>query len=173
MSIKLSICPLLAAARMATASAGVLACLAGTALAEAGALEGAMTASVVTLNEAGEEVVRPADTIVPGGIIEYAMSYRNTSDDVLSAITIDGPIPNNTAYVAGSQSVSEAAVFEAQAPGVDWSVPPLLREEIAEDGTRRTVEVPEGEYTQIRWRVAEALQPGGSVSFVYRVQVDE
>ncbi len=173
MSTSFSMFPRYGAARLAAVAAGMVFCLSGAASAEAGALEGAMTANVISIDASGAEVAMPAETVAPGGVIEYAMSYRNTSDDTLSAITIDGPIPDDTAYVAGSQSVDRPATFEARAPGVDWSVPPLVREVIAEDGTRRTVEVPADAYTQIRWRVSGALEPGDDVSFIYRVQVDQ
>ena len=56
---------------------------------------------------------------------------------------------------------------------MDWAAPPLLREEVAGDGSVVATEVPPDEYTQIRWRVAGALRPDDNVSFIYRVRVDQ
>ncbi len=142
------------------------------ALADDGPLTSALSVFQVLETGTSPATFRPADTVAPGGILEYRLDYENVSQAPLADLVIQAVIPHNTEFIEVSQSVDRPAVFEAKVEGLEWSTLPVTRYEADENGVLQAVEIPAEEYVAVRWRVAEPLAAGESTRAVYRVRVD-
>lgn len=118
------------------------------------------------------EKLVPADTVLPGNILEYTGSYTNISASSLIGLIVNGPIPASTNYVEGTQSVSIGAVFEVLIEGEDWQEIPAYKTVTDENGQPQKVEASASDYAQLRWRLTEPLDPEGVAKTTYRVIVD-
>ena len=130
-------------------------------------------AFTIAQTEDGAEVRGPADTISPGGIIEYEMTYKNISEDPLELFIIRGEVPRSTFYLSGEEDISVPAVFEVSVADLGWNTPPIVRYVEYEAGILRPVEVSEEEFEALRWRLAEPITPGEEVSATYRIRVED
>ena len=147
----------------------------GMAVAQEGtpSVESDITAYTITLDEEGSEIRQLADQVVPGGIIEYKLTYKNVSSEALSDFVILGKVPEATDYDS-AQSVQEVqAVFEVSVSDIGWTTPPVIRYEDDGTGIMRPVKVPEEEFEALRWRLAEPISPGEEVSATYRIRVED
>ena len=109
---------------------------------------------VLATKDGGESFVR-ASVARPGEVIEYRIKHTNGTGAALSGFVVNGAIPTGTAYVAGSESKTDALVFQAK----------------VKDGKKRTVEVQPRDYAAVRWLRREALAAKAESSIKYRVQV--
>lgn len=130
-------------------------------------------AFAVSVDEAGKTVKTPASSIEPGGIIEYAMVYENMSENTLANLVVMGKIPEQTQYIAQTESVDLPSVFEAKTSGIDWSTPPLMTYVENDLGVLEAVEIPPSEYTDVRWKIAQPLTAGAEFVATYRVRVNQ
>ena len=136
-------------------------------------VESNIAAYTITLDKDGREIRQSADQIVPGGVIEYTLTYKNVSDEALSDFVILGKVPDATDYHS-AQAVKQAqAVFEVSVRDIGWVTPPVMRYEDDGTGVLRPVEVPEEEFEALRWRLAEPITPGEEVSATYRIRVED
>lgn len=144
---------------------------AASAEAEDGPLEGEMKAFVVTEGEEGEEVLTETGKVEPGQTIEYRLVYENTSEDALQNVSITGPIPENTDYIAGS-AASEflgKPVFSID-DGTSFQPEPVTYTKTLPDGTEKEAVATPDMYTHVRW-VVDRFAPS-TVRFTYRVKVE-
>lgn len=139
-------------------------------VAEDAPLESQLEVAVV-IEESRGETLQPADRIAPGAVLQYSLDYQNNSEEPFEGFTILGPIPENTEFLPETESADRRSVFEAKVEGLDWARPPITRQVTDADGVLRPVEVPASEYTAVRWRLAEPLEPGETASALYRVRV--
>ena len=65
-------------------------------------LTGVMQGYVVTRDRGGEDVFTETDRVEPGQILEYRLVYTNHSARDLRDVSITGPIPSTTRYLADS-----------------------------------------------------------------------
>lgn len=134
--------------------------------------------SIVETDDNGDELLIERDTVRPGETIEYALEHKNVSDDPLSGLVLNGPIPDGVTLAAGSQTSSIAAVFEVQAElepeieGLEWSTWPAERKVIDADGTARIEPLPAEAVEAVRWTLDEALPSGETAQNSYRVIVN-
>ena len=142
------------------------------AIAQDDALRSDLEAYVVTTGEDGVDVFTAAETIKPGGVIEYRIVYENLTDGPLNTFVVNGPIPESTAFISGSNRTSVEAVFEVEVPDLGWSAAPVYRTTVSENGVETRERVPASEFTNVRWALAQPLDAGQSVQSIYRVQVD-
>ena len=61
-----------------------------------------MKVFLVEKNEKGEERFVESDNVYPGQILAYVIAYANTSAKSITGVKVDGPVPKDTVYVAGS-----------------------------------------------------------------------
>lgn len=139
-------------------------------LADDSPLESQLEVAMV-IQETQGEIVRPAESIVPGAVLQYSLDYKNNSEGAFEGFTILGPIPENTEFLPETEDTDRRSVFEAKVEGLDWARPPITRYETDAEGVLRPVKIPASEYTAVRWRLAEPLAPGGTARAVYRVRV--
>lgn len=148
-----------------TFTAAALACaLTLPALAE-GPLESEMTAWLVGYDDTGEETLTLVEDVAPGATVEYRLAYTNIGDVPLSGLIVSAPVPEATDLELGSDETAISSDFEASIDGgATWGVPPL---EIS-PGVFADV----GDYDLVRWSTEEAIAPGDSWEFAYRVSVE-
>jgi hypothetical protein len=137
------------------------------------AVQSDITAYTITLDADGREVRKVADQIVPGGIIEYTLTYKNVSREALSDFVILGKVPEATDYHSSEAIKQVQAVFEVSVSDIGWTTPPVMRYEDDGTGVLRPVKVPEEEFEALRWRLAEPITPGEEVSATYRIRVED
>ena len=132
-----------------------------------------MEAFLVTQDQAtGKELLKPTDKASPGDTIEYRLSYTNLTASPLQGLSVVGPIPASTHYVAGSAGADVKADFSVSIDGgAHWDPEPVKRMRSGEDGKQHEVTVPADEYTQLRWQARQAMGPHGEQHYHYRVKV--
>lgn len=146
-----------------TAAALALA-MAGPALAD-GPLESEMTAWLVGYDDAGEETLTLVEDVAPGATVEYRLAYTNVGEVPLNGLVISAPIPEATDLELGSNETAVTSSFEVSIDGGEnWGVPPLE--------TSPGVYADIGDYDLVRWSTDEAIVPGDSWQFAYRVSVE-
>ena len=153
---------------------GVICLLASGSLAMAentGKVSAELKAFKVLAAKDGREVFVNASVARPGETIEYRIRHANGTNGALQGLVVNGAIPAGTVYVAGSESKSEALMFQAKVKHGKWAEPPLLKVVTGKDGKKRTVEVPPRDYAAVRWVRREALAANAQSLIKYRVQV--
>ena len=106
----------------------------------------------------------------PGDILEYVIKYTNVSRHPLQEIEILGPIPKDTYLLADTPAARNAGEMRASLDGgKSYGIPPL-KKKIEKDGKVVEVEVPEKEWTHLKW-VVKKLLPGEWAAVRYWVTV--
>lgn len=141
--------------------------LATSALAQANPVTSNLVARRVDTVD-GKQVLVPADSVKPGDVVEYATTYRNTSNRPVEKLVANVPVPNGTTFVAGSASPAAA---QASLDGARYAAVPLTRAVRLPDGTTRQQAVPLADYRFIRWEIG-ALAAGAETTVRMRVRVD-
>ena len=116
----------------------------------------------------GRESRASADTAKPGDILEYVVTYRNTTREPVRELKATLPIPPATELVPGS---ARPATARASLDSRDFGAMPLKRK-VKRDGREVEESVPLHEYRYLRWSIAE-LHAGESMTFTARVKVLE
>lgn len=134
--------------------------------------------TVVTLEDGStEERFEANEQAFPGQILEYRLDVSNVSDEALppTGVTIVGPIPDGTSFVAASATLDpDRFRFEASIDaGNTFVEPPVIITVTNDAGEEEQVVVDPTAYQAIRWTILEALEPGTSVNLIYRVRIDE
>ena len=137
-----------------------------------------LTAFVVTevVRDDGSviEEFAEAEAVFPGQVIEYRLSATNQTGAVLPGgrLTLVGPVPAQTRYVAGSATSAGAEWrLEASLDRESFAEPPLFVTETDAEGREIEVEADPGDYRALRWVVLRALQPDEEIVLHYRVVV--
>jgi uncharacterized repeat protein (TIGR01451 family) len=127
---------------------------------------------LVSVQEDGKTVhkrVEARDTL-PGDVLIYTVSYRNGGNSAATAVSIDGKIPEGTAYVPDTASRPEIVTFSID-QGKTYKKPALLTYEITDaNGGKKQVKASPEAYTEIRWVISE-IPAGGSGELAYQVRV--
>ncbi len=149
----------------------VLAFLAAPAMAE-GPLESSMEVFLVQQEEDGETLARVGE-VEPDDVLEYLLVYKNVSDRPLAGITVNGPVPASTDYVAGSATTEIPADFVVSYDrGNSYHAEPVYREVTTADGRTEKKPVDPSEYTNLRWNANASMEGGETWEFRYRVKVE-
>ena len=85
-----------------------------------------LSAWSVTLDKAGKETFKRAESAKPGDVIEYRAELRNVSRATLKDQALTLPVPPGTAYVPSSARPAQA---QARADGGKFEAMPLMRVE--------------------------------------------
>lgn len=118
------------------------------------------------------ETLVVATTAAPGDVIEYKATYTNVSENALTGLVANGPIPASTTYVDKSANITEGAVFEVLIPDEEWQELPAYKSVTDENGKVVRVEATSADYTALRWRISGALDPEKQIVAKYRVKVN-
>lgn len=137
-------------------------------------VQSVMEMYLVTTDAEGAEQFAKAETAQPGNVIEYRLAYRNEGDSAIYDITVTGPIPNDTQYLAASAKADiEHELKVSVDGGATWDNVPVLRTRELEDGSTVEVVIPPEQYTQIRWYTKGRLSEEAQQNFSYRVKIKE
>ena len=153
---------------------GVVAATAFTAvIADEDPLTSALEAYIVTETEDGSENIEPAESVIPGDVIEYRISYSNNGENSISGLVVTGPVPSGVEYVGESAASEEPHNLEVSTDnGETWQVEPVMRTVTDEEsGEAREEVVPPTEYTHVRWVSVNPMDPEETQQYRYRVRV--
>ena len=134
--------------------------------------------SVVEVTQEGAEDLVERDSVRPGEVIQYQIRHENGTDEDLSGLVVQAPVPEGVSLTLDGQSSSIPAVFEVQAEldpeqeGLEWSTLPAVRKVLAEDGALREEPLPEADITAVRWTLSEPLEADDVALNTYRVRVN-
>ena len=130
-----------------------------------------MDAFLVSTNN-GKETLKQATTAEPGSILEYQLSYTNTTRESLSALNVAVPVPVNTRYLGKTAATRVPNTFAVSLDGgKTFEAEPVKRLRKNNEGKMVEVIVPPSEYTHLRWAVKRPLKGGEKQQFSYRIQV--
>jgi uncharacterized repeat protein (TIGR01451 family) len=132
----------------------------------AGDLKVVLDAHKVVVDAAGKESLVAADNAQPGDIVQYTATYRNQGQKSVTGLEATIPVPQNTAYIAGSASPAKA---KATAGGDKFEAMPL-RHTIKREGKEVNENVPYAEYRALRW-FPGTLAPGKELKFILRTRL--
>lgn len=91
-----------------------------------------------------------AEKVIPGTVIRYVNSLKNSGKEVAEKLVIDNPIPKNMIYVGNSASCqSQCSLFYSVDGGKSYKKPEEL---FVGSGEARHI-AKASEYTDIRWVV--------------------
>lgn len=116
----------------------------------------------------GRESTAAADSVKPGDVLEYVVTYRNNGAQAVRDFIATLPIPQATELVAGSERPAGAS---ASVDSRDFGPVPLKRK-VRRDGREVEEAVPSRDYRALRWRAPE-LKAGQQVRYSARVRVLE
>lgn len=112
----------------------------------------------VVVNEDGESTTRlvPANTVVPGEIVIYTITFQNIDDEPASNVVITNPIAETLTYVDGSAFGPGMLLQFSVDAGQNFAAADTLT--VVEDGSSR----PAGpdDFTHIRWVMQNELAVG-------------
>lgn len=114
----------------------------------------------------------PAESVSPGDVVEYVLTYANAGDAVATDARIDDPIPKGTTYVAGS-AAGEGAEVTFSADGGRTFAPPVkvaYEYHLPSGAVEKRVATP-AEYTHVRWTLKQ-VPPGATGKASFRVKVN-
>ncbi len=121
----------------------------------------------------GRKVIRtvPAEDVSSGQVVIYTLKVVNSGDQPATGVKVTDPVPDGTAFIAGSVFGDRAEVSYSIDGGRSYKQPSLLTYQADRgDGTLESrVATPE-QYTHIRW-VLETVPAGSSRSVGFRALV--
>lgn len=142
----------------------VISCLATVASAQGGGNINVSTVAekeVITTDADGNQVQRlvPAENekIVPGDEVIFTVTFTNISGESTDNVTITNPVPDHMRYVAGTAFGPGTDISFSVDGGQTYAVADELTMPDAVTGTRPATP---DDYTHIRWRMRNTLQPG-------------
>ena len=138
-------------------------------------LESVLEVFLVSEEKVDDELVEklvPVDSAEPGAVIEYVLTYTNTSEEPLTGFAIKTPIPASTAYVAESADADVKSDFRVSVDsGESFEAEPVTRI-VIENGKSKEIVIPPSEYNALSWDVKKKLKAGKSMVMRYRVTID-
>lgn len=137
-----------------------------------GTLEGFRVEFTTAEDGSLRETLVVANSASPGDVLEYRGRYSNVSDSDLIGLIVNGPVPNGTTYIDGSQSINATATFEVQIQDEPWQELPAYKTIVNADGEEIRVEAGPSDYQQLRWRLEGSLEPETTAEMRYRVRVN-
>jgi uncharacterized repeat protein (TIGR01451 family) len=118
---------------------------------------------------AAQDKLVPATEARPGDVIEYQVTYHNTSKAAAKHVDATLPVPpGGLAYLEGS---AKPATLLASVDGKQFAAPPLKRE-VKRDGRTVIETIPPAEYRFLRWSLGD-LAAGQSVTVSARMRLAE
>ena len=127
-----------------------------------------LSAWSVTLDKAGKERFKRAESAKPGDVIEYRAELRNVSRATLKDQALTLPVPPGTAYVP---SPARPAQAQARADGGKFEAMPLMRVGRNAQGQEENRRAARG-LPALRWPVTD-LPAGSSFKATARVRVTD
>ncbi len=131
-----------------------------------------MKAFVVETDAKGHEKLLSKQA-EPGQTIQYQLTYKNQSQGAIKGLTVTGPIPANTHFLAKSTTTAvKSELVVSIDGGKTYEKEPVKRMKKMSDGTKKLVVIPANKYTHVRWKTKSALKSGAKQTFNYRVKIN-
>lgn len=134
------------------------------------ALKSELQAFVVVTDAKGQEQFQKAEGVKPGDVIEYRMSHRNISKNLVNKLQFDLPIPVGTTWL--KDQAAPAKPMASAVIGGEFEALPLMRTVKDAKGVEKKVPVPIEQYRVLRWSLP-SLAAGQSFEARARVRVLE
>ena len=127
---------------------------------------------VVEIDADGLEVSRlvPIDSAMPGDVVIYTITYTNTGSDVVENVVITDPLPTAVQYVPDSVSGAAGADFAVSVDGGQNFSAPTEALVVRQDAEPRPAKP--GDYTHLRWVLADPISPGASGFVRFRTRIE-
>lgn len=134
-------------------------------------LQSDMKRYLVEKGEDGQEVLTEVNQVKPGQIIEYTLRWSNVSDADLAEVSIVGPVPQYTTYLAGTAVNLGAKLpqFSIDGGTTYKNEPVTYKVKMADGSEVERVATPDM-YTHVRW-LLERMISKQELTLKYRVQV--
>lgn len=125
---------------------------------------------ITEVNAQGVKTVKrvPAKTVVPGSIVVYTISAKNTGTQPADNVVVTNPIPKQMRYIDGSATGNGTDITFSVDGGKKYAKPDKLNVKDAAGKPRPAT--PE-DYTHVRWTFNSSLQAGQESPVSYRAQV--
>jgi len=105
--------------------------------------------------------------VLPGDVILYEIEFENVSDQVISDIVVNNPLPNNSKYRAGSaQGKSTQITFSVDGNNYKKAEGLVVKDKAGKSWLAK----PE-DYQAIRWVYKQALKPGEKSKVSYKTEI--
>jgi len=111
-------------------------------------------------NEQGKKEIRleNVESAVPGEEIVFIVTYLNKGKLPAENIVLTNPVPREMIYVGGSAGGETTVIIFSVDGGDTYDMPEKLF--VVDENGERVQAKPE-DYTHIRWRLTESLEPEG------------
>jgi len=135
-------------------------------------LAGTMEAHKIVMGKENRETAVSAEKVYPQDKIEYTLRYKNIGDAPASGVSLVGPVPAGTVYLANSATESESMHPRYSIDGgKSFHEAPVTYLVTNDQGVEERRIAPPDMYTHVMWDVANVLEVGRAVKVSYRVQV--
>ncbi|HEY5915667.1 MAG TPA: hypothetical protein VJA21_34205, partial [Verrucomicrobiae bacterium] len=127
---------------------------------------------VAEMNAQGEKVMKRKEAalakVVPGDIVIFTTTYRNTGKQPATNVVITNPVPGHMVCVDKSVEGKNARIDYSVDNGKTYGAPEKLT---ITDSQRRVRPALAEDYTVIRWVLTRPLAPGGTGTVSFRARV--
>lgn len=126
---------------------------------------------VVTLNPDGSKKIEyvAADSVIPGDILLYTISYKNSSADAVEDVVISNPLPEHMTYVTESAAGDNSKIQFSVDGGINYDDAANLTITQADGTIRPAVS---SDYTHIRWSFEQSIPASSNGSVSYRAKLN-
>lgn len=125
---------------------------------------------ITEVNTQGVKTVKrvPAKTVVPGSIVIYTITAKNTGTQPADSVVVTNPIPKQMQYIDGSAEGAGTDITFSVDGGKKYARPDKLNVRDAAGKPRPAISA---DYTHVRWTFNSSLQAGQESPVSYRAQV--
>lgn len=115
-----------------------------------------------------KEKLVPAESVLPGDIIEYQLTYSNQTNGAISNLRPILPIPEGMVFIdqSAKPSMHAVSITDDQV----FQVPPIVREITLPNGSKGKIKVDAKEYRFIQW-LQESMAKGDTKVFKARMRI--
>ena len=131
-------------------------------------LDAKVEREIEVVDEKGQKTIKreQAVTVMPGEVVVYTITARNVGEEPATNVVITDPIPEHMDYT-GSVTGERTRITFSVDGGKTYDVATAL---MVPDGEGEKPAKPE-DYTHIRWRFNDALEPGSARSVEFRARL--
>lgn len=131
-------------------------------------LDAKVEREVEVVAENGEKTIerQAAEKVMPGETVVYTITARNVGEKPATNVVITDPIPEHMNYTGSVTGEGTRITFSVDG-GKTYDVATAL---MVPEGEGERLAKPE-EYTHIRWRFNDALEPGSAHSVEFRARL--